>query len=84
MKDFLTSNWISPRVQAKNYRRNYFVPRANGYEAIEAIYALRDKITPLIQISEVRSIAADNIIMSPMYQQDTIAIHLRGRKIGMA
>lgn len=58
----------------------YFVPRANGYDAIAAVYALREKINPLIQISEVRSIAADNLLMSPMREQDSIAIHFTWKK----
>jgi len=58
----------------------YFVPRANAYDAIAAVYALRDKVNPLIQISEVRSIAADNLLMSPMRNQETIAIHFTWKK----
>ncbi|HZY82019.1 MAG TPA: FAD-binding protein [Cyclobacteriaceae bacterium] len=58
----------------------YFVPKANGYAAIEAVYALRDKVSPLIQITEVRSIAADNIPMSPFRNQDSIAIHFTWKK----
>lgn len=58
----------------------YFVPRANAYDAIAAVYALRDKVNPLIQVSEVRSIAADNLLMSPFRQQDSIAIHFTWKK----
>lgn len=58
----------------------YFVPRANAYDAIAAVYALREKVNPLIQISEVRSIAADNLLMSPFRGQDSIAIHFTWKK----
>jgi xylitol oxidase len=58
----------------------YFVALPKGYEAIEAIYALREKITPLLQISEVRTIAADKLLMSPMRGQDTLAIHFTWKK----
>jgi len=58
----------------------YFVPRANAYEAIEAVYGLREHVNPLIQISEVRSIAADNLLMSPCRGQDSIAIHFTWKK----
>jgi xylitol oxidase len=58
----------------------YFVPRANAYEAIAAVYELREKVNPLIQISEVRSIAADNLLMSPCRNQDSIAIHFTWKK----
>jgi alditol oxidase len=33
------------------------------------------KIRPLIQVSEIRTIAADTLWMSPQYGQDTVAIH---------
>ena len=36
---------------------------------------MREQIAPLLQISEVRTIAADNLWMSPCYQQDCVAIH---------
>jgi xylitol oxidase len=58
----------------------YFVPLARGYEAIEAVYALRGMITPLLQISEIRTIASDKILMSPMRNQDTLAIHFTWKK----
>jgi len=58
----------------------YFVPRKYAYEAIAAVYALRDKVNPLIQISEVRSIAADDLLMSPCRDQDSIAIHFTWKK----
>jgi xylitol oxidase len=36
---------------------------------------LSEQITPLLQITEVRTIAADNFWLSPCYQQDCVAIH---------
>ena len=53
----------------------YFIPRNRGYEAILAIESLRDKITPHLFISELRTIAADNLWLSPAYQRDSMAIH---------
>lgn len=58
----------------------YFVPRKFGYAAIAKVYALREQVNPLIQISEVRSIAADDLLMSPMREQDSIAIHFTWKK----
>jgi len=58
----------------------YFVPRKFGYAATPKVYALREQVNPLIQISEVRSIAADNLLMSPMRDQDSIAIHFTWKK----
>jgi xylitol oxidase len=53
----------------------YFVPREHGYEAILAVEQLRDRITPHLFITELRTIAADNLWMSMAYQRDSMGIH---------
>lgn len=53
----------------------YFVPRKRGFEAILAVEQLKDAITPHLFITELRTIAADQLWMSPAYRQDCIAIH---------
>jgi xylitol oxidase len=53
----------------------YIVPRDRGYEAILAIEQLRDHVTPHLFISEVRTIAADNLWMSTAYKRDSMGIH---------
>lgn len=58
----------------------YFVPRPHALAAFQAVYQLREHIAPLLQISEVRTIAADNLWMSPCYQQACIAIHFTWKK----
>jgi xylitol oxidase len=53
----------------------YFVPFDRGYEAIRAVEALRDEITPHLYITELRAIAADDLWMSMAYQRPSLAIH---------
>jgi alditol oxidase len=53
----------------------YFVPRERGFEAISAVEELRDQITPHLFITEFRTIAADDLWMSPAYKRDSMAIH---------
>ena len=53
----------------------YMVPRQYALAAFHAIDELREHITPILQISELRTIAADNLWMSPCYQQACVAIH---------
>ena len=53
----------------------YFVPREHGYQAILAVEELRDKIAPHLYITEIRTIAADNLWMSMAYKRDSLAIH---------
>jgi alditol oxidase len=53
----------------------YFVPRNRGYEAILAVEKLRDQVGPHLFISELRTIDADKLWMSPCYQRPSLAIH---------
>jgi xylitol oxidase len=53
----------------------YIVPRRHAIDALLAVHGLRKRIAPLVQISEVRTIAADDLWLSPSYQRDSVAIH---------
>jgi xylitol oxidase len=57
----------------------YFVPAARAVEAVAAIYSIRADVAPLLQISEIRAVAADDLWLSPAYGRDTIAIHFTWR-----
>jgi xylitol oxidase len=65
---------FTPSV-GEELQSEYFVPRAHAFAAFLAIDGLCEPIAPLLQISEVRTIAADKLWMSPCYQQDSVAIH---------
>lgn len=58
----------------------YLVPRQHAIAAFDAIYSMRDRIAPLLQVSEVRTIAADDLWMSPCYGQDCVGIHFTWKK----
>jgi alditol oxidase len=53
----------------------YFVPRANAVKAIHAVAELRNQLKSYLMISEIRTIAADDLWMSPAYHQDSVAFH---------
>ncbi|MFT4114357.1 D-arabinono-1,4-lactone oxidase [Silvibacterium sp.] len=53
----------------------YFVPREHGYAAIRAVEKLRDKITPHLFITELRTVAADDLWLSMAYQRPSLGIH---------
>lgn len=53
----------------------YFVPRQQAVAAIKAVMQLNEQITPLLFISEIRSIAADDLWLSACYQQDCVGLH---------
>jgi alditol oxidase len=59
----------------RELQTEYFVPLDWGYEAILAVEKLRDQITPHLFITELRTIAADNLWMSTAYQRPSLAIH---------
>lgn len=53
----------------------FFVPREHAVEAISALSRMGEEISPHLLISEIRSIAADRLWLSPAYGRDSIAIH---------
>ena len=59
----------------KELQSEYFVPRKGAVDAIFAVEKLHEKISPHLLITEIRTIAADDLWLSPCYQQDSVAIH---------
>ncbi|MCW5965372.1 MAG: FAD-binding protein [Bryobacterales bacterium] len=58
----------------------FFVARKDALPAMRAIFALHDKVAPVLQISEVRAIKGDNFWLSPAFGRDSIAIHFTWKK----
>ncbi len=59
----------------KELQSEYFVPRQNAVDAILAVERLRDQVGPHLLISEIRTIAADDLWMSPCHNQPSVSIH---------
>ncbi len=59
----------------KELQSEYFVPRRNAVEAIAAVERLRDHVSPHLMITELRTIEADELWMSPCYKRPSLAIH---------
>ena len=57
----------------------YLVPRAAALDAMRAVRALAGRITPLLFTSEVRTVAADGLWLSPAYGADVVGIHFTWR-----
>ena len=57
----------------------YFVSRAQGVAAFDALDVLRGDLAPLVQVSEIRTIAADELWLSPAYRRDSVAFHFTWR-----
>ena len=59
----------------KELQSEYFIPIEHAYPALMAVEKLHEKITPHLFISEIRTVAADNLWMSPCYKKACVAIH---------
>ncbi|HEY4155317.1 MAG TPA: FAD-binding protein [Puia sp.] len=59
----------------KELQSEYFVPRQHAVEAISAVYRLGKEIGSHLFITEIRTIAADELWMSPCRKQDSATIH---------
>ncbi len=53
----------------------YFVARTDAVAAFDALDAVRERIAPALQISEIRTVAADALWLSPAFQRDCVAFH---------
>jgi len=53
----------------------YFVAREDGLAAFEALARVAPLIAPVLQIGEIRTVAADGLWLSPAYGRDSVAFH---------
>jgi xylitol oxidase len=53
----------------------YLLPRAYAVEALHAVDGIRETVAGVLQICEVRTVAADDQWLSPSYGRDTVALH---------
>jgi alditol oxidase len=68
----------------KELQSEYFVPRRNAVDAILAVERLRDQVAPHLLISEIRTVAADDLWMSMCYRQPSVAIHFTWKQDWLA
>ncbi|MGH1564408.1 D-arabinono-1,4-lactone oxidase [Mumia sp. DW29H23] len=65
---------FTPSVGAE-IQAEYLLPRASFPDAVAALRALGPRIDPLLQVTEIRTMPADDLWLSPAYGRDTVAIH---------
>lgn len=53
----------------------YLVSTADAVEAITAVAGLRERIAPVLQVCEIRTVAADELWLSMNHRRDSVAIH---------
>jgi xylitol oxidase len=61
--------------QGEELQSEYLVPRALAGQAIEAIAGIGHQVAPVLQVCELRSIAADEFWLSPGYRRDNLGVH---------
>jgi xylitol oxidase len=59
----------------RELQSEYLLPRRHAVDAILAIERLQDKVSPHLLISEIRTVASDDLWMSTCYRQPSVAIH---------
>jgi xylitol oxidase len=59
----------------REIQSEYFVARQDAVHALGALRPLADRIAGVIQVSEFRTVAADDLWLSPAHGRDSLAIH---------
>ncbi|MBB6472115.1 D-arabinono-1,4-lactone oxidase [Sphaerisporangium rubeum] len=53
----------------------FLLPRSRILPALHALRAIQDRIAPVLQISEIRTMTADDLWLSPSQGRDTVGVH---------
>ena len=69
-----------PENMGNELQSEYFFPREHLADAIRAIRSLKEDLKPILGLSEIRSVASDDLWMSPAHGQDIIGIHFNWLK----
>jgi alditol oxidase len=59
----------------RELQSEYLIPRGLAGSALEALDAIRSRIAPVLQVCELRTVAADRLWLSPSYERDTVGVH---------
>jgi alditol oxidase len=66
---------FAPSSSGDELQSEFLLPRQHAVRALHALNEVRDRVAPVLQICEVRTIAADDLWMSTSYGRDTVALH---------
>jgi len=58
----------------------YHLPRAQAVAALQTLRDLAGRTRPVLQVSELRTVAADRLWMSPQHDRDTLSVHFTWHK----
>ncbi|HEX4812495.1 MAG TPA: FAD-binding protein [Nonomuraea sp.] len=71
---------VPPSGAGDELQSELILPRAHAVKALRELYAIGDRIRPVLHISEVRTIAADDLWLSPFNGRDSVGIHFTWKK----
>lgn len=66
--EFTPSNGVELQTE-------YLVPRRHALAALEGVRGLSGRIAPLLLVNEIRTVAADELWLSPSYRTDVVGVH---------
>ncbi|GAB3613039.1 FAD-binding oxidoreductase [Humibacter ginsengisoli] len=58
----------------------YLVPRERAVDALRAVLSLAEQIAPMLQVTELRTVAADDLWLSSAYERDVLGIHFTWKR----
>jgi len=66
--------------EGNELQSEYFVARHYAVAALKVVAGLRESLASILDVSEIRSVAADKLWLSTAYGQDVVAIHFNWTK----
>lgn len=69
---------FSPNV-GDEIQSEFFVARDDGPAAIRALRSVGRRLAPAMMVNEIRTVAADELWMSPHHRRDSVAFHFTWR-----
>lgn len=61
--------------RGEELQSEYLLPREQARAATEALLPLAEKMAPVLQVSELRTVAADGLWLSSSYGHDVLGVH---------
>ena len=69
-----------PSAGGDELQTEYFVDRHHAVDALRMLRSLGDRISPHLHATEIRTVAADDLWLSPAYERDSLCIGFTWRK----
>ncbi|MEO3872981.1 FAD-binding protein [Nonomuraea sp. B12E4] len=66
---------FQPSSAGNELQSELLLPREHAVKALRELYAVGERIRPVLHISEVRTVAADDLWLSPFHGRDSVAVH---------